>query len=234
MLKVRKLDTYYESVQSLNEISIEVKQGEITTILGANGAGKTTLLKTILGLIPARNGDIEFMGQRIEHESPDKRVKMGISLVPEGRELFVDMTVSENLEMGAYLVREKREIRKEMEKVFSLFSILSERKNQQAGTLSGGEQQLLSIARSLMSRPKLVLMDEPSLGLAPVLVEAIYKEIVEIKQRGTTILLVEQNANLALSISSYGYILETGKMKYEGYRAELEKNEEIVRSYLGE
>jgi branched-chain amino acid transport system ATP-binding protein len=233
MLNIADIETYYGSIFALKGISLEVDRGSIVAVLGANGAGKSTLLRTISGLISPLKGRIEFEGQRIVGMSPNKIVKMGISHVPEGRQLFPEFTVLENLIMGAYIRKGIGEIRKDLEIIYKYFPILSERKTQNASSLSGGEQQMLAIGRGLMSRPKLLLLDEPSLGLAPLTVEGIYRILRLINVEGTTILLVEQNAKLALSIAKNGYVFETGKVTVYGKSDELLQNEHIRKAYLG-
>ena len=233
MLKVIDIETYYGNIYALKGISLEVDHGSIVTVLGANGAGKSTLLRTISGLLSPSKGQIEFEGQRIEGMSPHKIVKIGISHVPEGRELFPDLTVLENLIMGAYIRKGMGEITKDVGVIYKYFPILSERKGQSASSLSGGEQQMLAIGRALMSRPKLLLLDEPSLGLAPLIVEGIYQIIRMINTEGTTILLVEQNAKLALAIAHHGYVFETGKVTVLGNSKELLQNEHVKKAYLG-
>jgi branched-chain amino acid transport system ATP-binding protein len=233
MLKVLDIETYYGNIYALKGISLEVDRGNIVTVLGANGAGKSTLLRTISGLIYPTKGWIEFEGQRIQGQSPHKIVKAGISHVPEGRELFPQLTVLENLIMGAYIRQRMGEIAKDLEVIYTYFPILGERKDQSASSLSGGEQQMLAIGRALMSRPKLLLLDEPSLGLAPLIVEGIYRIIRMVNREGTTILLVEQNAKLALAIANRGYVFETGKVTVSGKSEELLQNEHVKKAYLG-
>lgn len=232
MLRVNSIETFYGKIQALKGISLDVEQGKIVTILGANGAGKTTTMKTIAGLIKPKNGTIEFLGEDVTGLGPDQLVKKGIALVPEGRAILSSMTVMENLEMGAYH-RNDKEIVKDIEEVMTHFPILKERKNQLGGTLSGGQQQMLAIARAILSRPKLLLLDEPSMGLAPLIVADIFKIIREIKDSGTTVLLVEQNAKQALKIADYGYVLETGKVIINGNAKDLLKDPRIVEAYLG-
>lgn len=232
MLKVTGIETYYGKIQALKGISLEVEQGKIVTILGANGAGKTTTMKTIAGIIKPKNGTVEFLGEDITGLRADQLVKKGISLVPEGRAILSSMTVMENLEMGAYH-RNDKEIGKDIEEVMKHFPILKERKSQLGGTLSGGQQQMLAIARAILSRPKLLLLDEPSMGLAPLIVADIFKIIREIKDAGTTVLLVEQNAKQALKIADYGYVMETGKVIINGKAADLLQDPRIVEAYLG-
>jgi branched-chain amino acid transport system ATP-binding protein len=234
LLKMRDIETYYGPAQALKGISLEVKKGELITILGANGAGKTTLLRTISGLNEPRRGTIEFEGKKIERMSVDDIVKLGISHCPEGRKLFPQLTVSKNLTLGAYVRRgDPQGIRETMEQVFDLFPVLKERQHQLAGTLSGGEQQMLVIGRALMSQPKLLMLDEPSLGIAPILVARIFEVIRDINQRGTTILLVEQNAAIALRIATHGYVLETGEIVLAGEAKRLLSEEKIKQAYLG-
>jgi branched-chain amino acid transport system ATP-binding protein len=231
LLTVQGIETYYGNIQALKGISFQVPEGSIITLLGANGAGKSTTLKSISGLTPPVQGTVTFMGQPINGLPPEQIVRMGIAHVPEGRELFPELTVLENLRMGAFTRRDKHEIQQSLERVYSHYPILAERRSQLAGTLSGGEQQMLAIGRALMARPKLILLDEPSLGLAPRLVEEIFRIIYDIRASGATVLLVEQNANKALSIADYGYVLETGNIALEG--ASLRHNEHVRRLYLG-
>ncbi|MEH6940656.1 ABC transporter ATP-binding protein [Bacillus sp. JJ722] len=232
MLKVTGIETYYGKIQALKGVSLEVEQGKIVTILGANGAGKTTTMKSIAGLLTPKQGKIEFLGENITGLRPDQLLKKGIALVPEGRAILFSMTVQENLEMGAYH-RNDKEIDKDIEDVMKHFPILKERRDQLGGTLSGGQQQMLAIARAILSRPKLLLLDEPSMGLAPLIVADIFKIIKQIKADGTTVLLVEQNAKQALKIADYGYVMETGKVIIEGKADELLKDSRIVEAYLG-
>ncbi|MGI6467714.1 MAG: ABC transporter ATP-binding protein [Syntrophomonadaceae bacterium] len=233
MLKVLGIDVYYGAIHALKNLSLDVEQGSIVTLIGANGAGKTTTLKTISGLLRCKNGSITFNNQDITRLPPDKIVALGISQVPEGRRVFSTMSVQENLETGAYLRRDKKAIARDMEEVFARFPRLLERKKQLAGTLSGGEQQMLAIGRALMARPELMLMDEPSMGLAPLLVKEIFEIIKEINQRGTTILLVEQNAHMALSIAHKAYVIETGEIVLSGSAQELMNSEAVKKAYLG-
>ena len=233
MLSAKAIETFYGGIRALKGISIEIPEKHIVTLLGANGAGKSTTLKTISGLLKPAKGTIEFEGRRIEGLHPEKIVKLGISQVPENREIFPDMSTKENLEMGAYIRKDRSAIKEDLERSFEYFPILRSRQSQIAGTLSGGEQQMLAISRGLMSRPKLLLLDEPSLGLAPVLVEEIFSIIEKINREGTTILLVEQNANMALEICHYGYVLETGTISIEDKNQNLLANDEVTRSYLG-
>jgi len=234
MLEIKNLEVSYGAINALHGISLSVKARSIVTLIGANGAGKTTTLKTISGLLKPRAGEILCDGKNISGLPPHQIVKLGLSHVPEGRMIFANLTVLENLRMGAYLQRDKAAIRRELEFVFATFPRLKEREQQVAGTLSGGEQQMLAIGRALMSKPKLLLLDEPSLGLAPLLVKTIFEKIVEInRQQGLTILLVEQNANLALEISHFGYVLETGKVVLSGDSAALRQNPQVKSAYLG-
>ncbi|AMA74217.1 MULTISPECIES: ABC transporter ATP-binding protein [Aneurinibacillus] len=233
MLKVDNIDVYYGNIQALKSVSLEVNQGEIVTLIGANGAGKSTLLKTISGLLKPRQGNIVYLDQFIAGKQAQAIVKQGISHVPEGRRVFANMTVEENLELGAFLRRDKDGMRKDFEKVYDLFPRLLERRKQLAGTLSGGEQQMLAMGRALMARPKLLLLDEPSMGLAPLLVKTIFRIIQEINEAGTTILLVEQNAHMALSVANRAYVLETGRVVLSGTAAELNASDEVKMAYLG-
>jgi branched-chain amino acid transport system ATP-binding protein len=233
VLKIDHLETHYGHIHALKGISLEVNRESIATVLGANGAGKSTLLRAISGLISLLKGRIEFEGREIEGMKPHKIVKLGISHVPEGRELFPDLTVLENLRMGAFVRTGTAEIRQDIDTLYGYFPILQERHHQIASTLSGGEQQMLAIGRALMSRPKLLLLDEPSLGLAPLVVGEIYQIIQKIHQKGTSILLVEQNARLGLTIAGYGYVLETGKMVVSGRSDTLLQNEHVRKAYLG-
>lgn len=233
LLKVENLNVYYGAIHALKGISLEVNEGEIVTLIGANGAGKSTTLNTICGLLRSRSGSITYQGQLLNGYSAPAIVKMGISQVPEGRRIFPNLTVKENLELGAYLRRDRDRIRKSMQDVFQRFPRLEERQKQMAGTLSGGEQQMLAIGRALMSRPRLMLLDEPSMGLAPVLVQEIFNIIREINEQGTTILIVEQNAHMALSVAHRGYVLETGRIILHGSAAELVNSQEVKKAYLG-
>lgn len=234
MLEINNLVVNYGAIVALHGISLSVPDGKIVTLIGANGAGKTTTLKTISGLLKPGGGKILYDGQNLAGLPPHQIVARGISQSPEGRMVFANLTVLENLQLGAYLQKDRHVIRRELERVFALFPRLKEREKQIAGTLSGGEQQMLAIGRALMSRPKLLLLDEPSLGLAPLLVKTIFETIVEInREQGLTILLVEQNANLALEISHFGYVLETGKVVLQGDSRELRQNPQIKNAYLG-
>ncbi|HEY8499703.1 MAG TPA: ABC transporter ATP-binding protein [Clostridia bacterium] len=233
MLEINDLNVHFGVIHALKGISLKVEEGEIVTLIGANGAGKTTTLRTISGLKKPTSGTIFFNGNNITSASPQDRVKMGISLAPEGRRIFSSLTVLENLELGAYLRRDKAEIKKDISMVYERFPILKERRRQAAGTLSGGEQQMLAIGRALMSRPRLLCLDEPSMGLAPLLVQEIFDIIRDINQKGTTILLVEQNASMALQIANRAYVMETGTITLSGTGTELMRSEDIKKAYLG-
>ncbi|WP_458354800.1 ABC transporter ATP-binding protein [Peribacillus frigoritolerans] len=233
MLKIEDINVYYGNIQALKGISLSINEGEIVTLIGANGAGKSTLLKSISGLLKPKQGKILFERDSIGGKAAQSIVKMGISHVPEGRRVFANMTVEENLQLGAYLRKDKAGIKQDMEKVYELFPRLLERLKQQSGTLSGGEQQMLAMGRALMAKPRLLLLDEPSMGLAPLLVKQIFHIIEEINKTGTTILLVEQNANLALSIADRAYVVETGRIVLSGKSEELTASEEIKNAYLG-
>ncbi len=234
VLVLDRVQSFYGNIQALRGISLTVYPGEIVTLIGANGAGKTTTLKTISGIIKPRVGTIFLNGQRIDNRSPEEVVKLGVSQSPEGRKIFPRMTVQENLEMGAFLRNDKAEILSDMDHIFVLFPRLKERIKQRAGTMSGGEQQMLAIGRALMARPKVLLLDEPSMGLSPVLVEQIFEIILDINRQGTTILLVEQNALAALSIASRGYVMQTGSIVLEDTGQNLLTNEDVRRTYLGD
>jgi len=234
MLKVDNINLYYGVIHALKDISLEVKQGEIVTLIGANGAGKTSTLRAISGLEPLKSGSITFKNSQLNKVPANKIVSLGLSHVPEGRRVFSDLTVKENLELGAYLRKDKKNINEDMEMVFSKFPRLKEREKQQSGTLSGGEQQMLAIGRALMNRPEMLILDEPSMGLAPLIVKDIFDTIVEINKSGTTILLVEQNANMALSIANRAYILETGCIIKSGDAKELLNDDSVKSAYLGE
>lgn len=233
MLKIDNIDVYYGAIHALKGISLDVKEGEIVTLIGANGAGKSTTLRTISGLLKPKTGSITFLGQDIAGVRAHEIVKKGISQVPEGRRVFAEMTVMENLDLGAFVRKDKAGIQQDLKHVFELFPRLEERKNQSAGTLSGGEQQMLAMGRALMSRPKLLLLDEPSMGLAPLLIKEIFNIIVDINKSGTTVLLVEQNANMALSIANRAYVLETGRITLSGSAQELAASEDVRKAYLG-
>ncbi len=235
MLKVQNIDVYYGNIQALKGLSLEVNEGEIVTLIGANGAGKSTLLKTLSGLLKPKGGIIEYEGFSIAGKAAQTIVKSGISHVPEGRRVFANMSVEENLELGAYLRNDKAGIKKDMDHVFELFPRLLERRKQQSGTLSGGgEQQMLAMGgRALMAKPKLLLMDEPSMGLAPLMVKNIFNIIEQVNKEGTTVLLVEQNANMALSVANRAYVLETGRIVLSGSAKELQESEQVKAAYLG-
>jgi len=233
MLEVKDLHTYYGNIHALKGISLEVEQGEVVTLIGANGAGKTTTLRTISGLIKPRSGSVTLNGEEQSAVPAHELVYKGVAMVPEGRGVFAKLTVRENLEMGAFSRNDSTGIRDDLSRVFDLFPRLKERQKQVAGTLSGGEQQMLATGRALMARPKLLLMDEPSMGLAPILVEGIFETIENINKEGTTILLVEQNALMALSVASRGYVLQTGTIVLSDTSENLEKNEMVQKAYLG-
>ncbi len=234
MLKVDNINLYYGGIHALKDLSLEVKKGEIVTLIGANGAGKTSTLGAISGLEPIKSGSISYKDENLKKVPSHKIVSLGLSHVPEGRKIFANLTVKENLELGAYLRKNKSEIKSDMEMVFSKFPRLKERRKQIAGTLSGGEQQMLAIGRALMNRPEMLILDEPSMGLAPLVVKDIFDTIVEINKSGTTILLVEQNANMALSIANRAYVLETGKIVLSGKASDLLNDDSIRSAYLGE
>ena len=233
MLEVKNLSVHYGMIQAVRNVDFKVNEGEIVSLIGANGAGKSTILKTLSGLIHPSEGEIVYLGENIVSTSAKKIVEKGLVQVPEGRHVFPGLTVKENLELGAFLRKDKEEIQKDMEAVFERFPILKERKDQDAQTLSGGEQQMLAMGRALMSRPKLLLLDEPSMGLAPIFIREIFKIIQEIQKTGTTVLLIEQNAKMALSISNRAYVLETGSVVLSGTGQELLESDEIQKAYLG-
>lgn len=233
MLNIDQVAANYGHIQALSNVSLKVEEDGTVTLIGSNGAGKSTLLKVISGLLKPTQGRVEFCGERIDGLSPDRIIAKGIAHCPEGRRVFPELTVTENLEMGAYLERSKRIVNERIEKLFESFPILKERQRQLAGTLSGGEQQQLSIARSLISNPKMILFDEPSLGLAPILVDQVEKIIMRLKEEKITILLVEQNANMALELADYAYVMETGTIVLEGPSSELKKDEKVIKAYLG-
>ena len=233
MLKVENLSVHYGMIQAVRDVSFEVNEGEVVSLIGANGAGKTTILRTLSGLIRPSAGKIQFLGKEIQKMPAQKIVAGGLSQVPEGRHVFPGLTVMENLEMGAFLKRNREENQANLKKVFSRFPRLEERKNQDAATLSGGEQQMLAMGRALMSTPKLLLLDEPSMGLAPIFIQEIFDIIQDIQKQGTTVLLIEQNANKALAISDRGYVLETGKIVLSGTGKELAASDEVRKAYLG-
>ena len=233
MLEVKNLSVHYGMIQAVRNVDFTVNEGEIVSLIGANGAGKSTILKTLSGLIHPSEGEIVYLGENIASTSAKKIVEKGLVQVPEGRHVFPGLTVKENLELGAFLRKDKEEIQKDMEAVFERFPILKERKDQDAQTFSGGEQQMLAMGRALMSRPKLLLLDEPSMGLAPIFIREIFKIIQEIQKTGTTVLLIEQNAKMALSISNRAYVLETGSVVLSGTGQELLESDEIQKAYLG-
>ena len=233
MLRMSNIDVYYDNVRALDDVTLHVNEGELVTLIGANGAGKTTVLKTLSGLKSPRNGVIAFLDQRIDGKSPAEIVRLGIVHCPEGRRIFSDMTVGENLDMGAYTRADKEKVAADRERVCELFAILKGRFHQRAGSLSGGEQQMLAIARAVLARPRLLMLDEPSLGLAPILVEQIADIIRELHASGTTILLNEQNAEMALRLADRTYVLETGRVVLEGPSADLLQNEHVQKAYLG-
>jgi branched-chain amino acid transport system ATP-binding protein len=234
LLELQDVHTYYGSIHALKGITLEVHKGEIVTLIGANGAGKTTTLRTIMQINRARSGRVVFEGRDLTQVPPHHVVKNGIAQSPEGRRLFPRMTVVENLEMGAFQRSDRGGVREDMERVFELFPRLAERRNQKAGTMSGGEQQMCAIGRALMARPSLLLLDEPSMGLAPIFVERIFETVVEVNKQGTTILLVEQNALMALDVASRGYVLETGTIALADEASALRENEQVRKTYLGE
>jgi branched-chain amino acid transport system ATP-binding protein len=233
LLEVTDIHTFYGNIEALKGVTVEVEEGECVTLIGSNGAGKSTTLRSVSGLTPPRQGSIRFNGREITETPPQDIVAMGVAQSPEGRHVFPRMTVNENLLLGAYLRRDHAEIASDLERVYDLFPRLKERERQKGGTMSGGEQQMLAIGRALMARPTLLLLDEPSMGIAPILVERIYETIAEINRQGTTILLVEQNANFALDVSSRGYVLETGRVALADQSAALRENPEVQRAYLG-
>ena len=234
MLELKNIQTNYGNIQALRNISLHIEAGEIITLIGGNGAGKSTTLMTICGIVPCRSGKVVFKGREIQRLTPDKIVAMGICQVPEGRHIFPDLTVQENLDMGAFLRRDKAGIKDDLDYVYSLFPILAQRRSQSGGTLSGGEQQMLAMSRALMARPELLLLDEPSMGLAPLIIAQIFEIIKKINQEhNTTIFLVEQNANQALHIADRGYVIENGKITLTDSGANLLSNEEVQKAYLG-
>lgn len=233
MLQISKVDVYYGNVHALKDVTLHVNKGELVTLIGANGAGKSTVLKTLSGLVEPRHGEITFLGQRIDGRSVAEIVRRGLVHCPEGRRVFPDMTIGDNLDMGAYSRSDKDQITADKTRVFDLFPILKERFHQRAGNLSGGEQQMLAIGRALLARPRLLMLDEPSLGLAPILVEQIAEIIRALHLRGTTILLNEQNAEMALRLADRGYVLETGRVVLEGSSKDLFQNEHVKKAYLG-
>ena len=233
ILKVENVTAHYGSINALKGVSMEVNEGEIVTVIGANGAGKSTLMKCIVGVMPKSGGTVEYAGTDITKMGSDKIVKMGIAMVPEGRQIFSELSIMENLKMGAYSRSKKDDLTPDYDLVFSIFPKLKERASQKGGSLSGGEQQMLAVGRALMSRPKVMMMDEPSLGLAPLVVQDIFSIIQEINRQGVTILLIEQNANMALQVADYAYALETGEISLSGTGAELLANERVREAYLG-
>ncbi|MBP1157634.1 MULTISPECIES: ABC transporter ATP-binding protein [unclassified Paenibacillus] len=233
MLTIQNLETYYGNIRALKGISLEVPEGKIVSLIGANGAGKTTMMKTVAGVLTPRNGSITLNGKQVQGMKPHQLVKEGLALVPEGRQVLAPMTVLENLELGAYQRNDRQGIQQDIEKMFAWFPILKERVDQLAGTMSGGQQQMLAIARALMSRPKLLLLDEPSMGLAPIIVSDIFKVIQQINQEGTTVLIVEQNVRQVLKIADYGYVLESGQIVLSGEAKDLLHNDRVKEAYLG-
>ncbi len=233
MLKIQNLNVYYGVIQALHDVSLEVHENEIVTLIGSNGAGKSTTLMTLSGIVGAQSGRIEFCGRDLHDVSAHARVGLGLVQSPEGRRVFASLTVDENLDLGAYTRKDKTQIRADWDEVYEMFPRLKERRNQAAGTLSGGEQQMLAIGRALMSKPKLLLLDEPSLGIAPLLVKEIFQDLKKIRARGVTILLVEQNAHMALEIADRAYVLETGRVILEGDAKEIAANPRVKEAYLG-
>ena len=233
LLRLMNIDTYYGEIHILESLDLNVREGELVSLLGGNASGKSTTLKTILGLVQPRNGSVEFRGEEVTGRTTSYRIQKGMAIVPENRRLFGPMTVLENLEMGAYLIRDTKGRKEDFERVYTLFPLLYERRAQLAGTLSGGEQQMVAMGRALMSRPKLLLMDEPSMGLAPILVERSFEIIQQVHQSGVAMLVVEQNANMALSIADRGYVLSTGRLVLEGPAKELLAHEDLRKAYLG-
>ncbi|MDX6400334.1 MAG: branched-chain amino acid transport system ATP-binding protein [Gaiellaceae bacterium] len=233
LLNLRNIDTYYGEIHILESLDLNVREGELVSLLGGNASGKSTTLKTILGLVQPRNGSVEFRGEEVTRRTTSYRIQKGMAIVPENRRLFGPMTVLENLEMGAYLIRDTKGRKEDFDRVYTLFPLLYERRAQLAGTLSGGEQQMVAMGRALMARPKLLLMDEPSMGLAPILVERSFEIIQQVHQSGVAMLVVEQNANMALSIADRGYVLSTGRLVLEGPAQELLAHEDLRKAYLG-
>jgi branched-chain amino acid transport system ATP-binding protein len=233
LLRLTNIDTYYGEIHILESLHLNVREGELVSLLGGNASGKSTTLKTILGLVQPRNGSVEFRGEEVTGRTTSYRIQKGMAIVPENRRLFGPMTVLENLEMGAYLIRDTKGRKEDFERVYTLFPLLYERRSQLAGTLSGGEQQMVAMGRALMARPKLLLMDEPSMGLAPILVERSFEIIQQVHQSGVAMLVVEQNANMALSIADRGYVLSTGRLVLEGPAQELLAHEDLRKAYLG-
>jgi branched-chain amino acid transport system ATP-binding protein len=233
LLRLQNIDTYYGEIHILEDLNLNVREGELVSLLGGNASGKSTTLKTILGLVQPRNGSVEFRGEEVTGRNTSYRIRQGMAIVPENRRLFGPMTVLENLEMGAYLIRDTKGRKEDFERVYTLFPLLHERRSQLAGTLSGGEQQMVAMGRALMARPKLLLMDEPSMGLAPILVERSFEIIQQVHQSGVAMLVVEQNANMALSIADRGYVLSTGRCVLSGPAKELLAHEDLRKAYLG-
>jgi branched-chain amino acid transport system ATP-binding protein len=233
LLRLKDIDTYYGEIHILEDLNLNVREGELVSLLGGNASGKSTTLKTILGLVQPRNGSVEFRGENVTGRNTSYRIRQGMAIVPENRRLFGPMTVLENLEMGAYLIRDTKGRKEDFERVYTLFPLLHERRSQLAGTLSGGEQQMVAMGRALMARPKLLLMDEPSMGLAPILVERSFEIIQQVHQSGVAMLVVEQNANMALSIADRGYVLSTGRCVLSGPANELLQHEDLRKAYLG-
>jgi branched-chain amino acid transport system ATP-binding protein len=233
LLRLQNIDTYYGEIHILEDLNLNVREGELVSLLGGNASGKSTTLKTILGLVQPRNGSVEFRGEEVTGRNTSYRIRQGMAIVPENRRLFGPMTVLENLEMGAYLIRDTKGRKEDFERVYTLFPLLHERRGQLAGTLSGGEQQMVAMGRALMARPKLLLMDEPSMGLAPILVERSFEIIQQVHQSGVAMLVVEQNANMALSIADRGYVLSTGRLVLQGPANELLQHEDLRKAYLG-
>jgi branched-chain amino acid transport system ATP-binding protein len=233
LLRLQNIDTYYGEIHILEALNLNVREGELVSLLGGNASGKSTTLKTILGLVQPRNGSVEFRGEEVTGRNTSYRIRQGMAIVPENRRLFGPMTVLENLEMGAYLIRDTKGRKEDFERVYTLFPLLHERRSQLAGTLSGGEQQMVAMGRALMARPKLLLMDEPSMGLAPILVERSFEIIQQVHQSGVAMLVVEQNANMALSIADRGYVLSTGRLVLQGPANELLQHEDLRKAYLG-
>lgn len=234
MLKVEGIDVHYGIIPAVRQLSLMVEEGQVVALVGANGAGKTTTLKTIAGVLQPKKGRIIYNGEDVTELPSDKRVRMGITLIPEGRQIFSGLSVKENLLLGAYYRKDKDEIKKDVNWIHGLFAVLIERESQIAGTLSGGEQQMLALGRGLMSRPKLLLLDEPSLGLAPMITKDVYEAIQKINEAGITILLVEQNINIAMKVADYAYVMETGSLKLQGKPEDVMRSEDIRRAYLGD
>ena len=233
LLRLKDIDTYYGEIHILENLNLNVREGELVSLLGGNASGKSTTLKTILGLVQPRNGSVEFRGEEVTGRNTSYRIRQGMAIVPENRRLFGPMTVLENLEMGAYLIRDTKGRKEDFDRVYTLFPLLHERRSQLAGTLSGGEQQMVAMGRALMARPRLLLMDEPSMGLAPILVERSFEIIQQVHQSGVAMLVVEQNANMALSIADRGYVLSTGRLVLQGPANELLQHEDLRKAYLG-